>query len=308
MNTIHEVIEAQVVERVHQAELPCQPPEGSMARKRQSNRLTTQHIANHGVEGIFGEIARKHDLSVDEISTLAMQKLETDFPTLQFRKRKGITKSEINARLREVDEFLDQVLYVPQARIIPDGGIIEVLDDDGKWRVVLVTEAKYQGKDIENIRQGVLVGKNKDQDIMAAGNAIERSHKNVKEIANFMLGEQHFPYVLFLEGSNFLIETLTITRPDGREVVLEYNSSNLNRIDRLTAANYAMPINHNLCENRVVTSRGQAIMLQAASIYTQGLGGEWDSEDMLAIMLDVAKTSIKVLASDLFDQMTTSGK
>ncbi|MCB1257100.1 MAG: hypothetical protein KDB26_08355 [Microthrixaceae bacterium] len=280
----------------------------SVARKRQSNRLTTQHIANHGVEGIFGDIARKHDLSVDQISTLVMQKLEADFPTLKFRKRKEIAKSEINARLREVDEFLGQVLYVPQAKIIPDGGIVEVLDDNGKWRVILVTEAKYQGKDIENISQGVLVGTKKDQDIMAAGNAIERSHKNVREIANFMLGEQHFPYVLFLEGSNFLIETIVVTRPDGREVVLEYNSSNLNRIDRLTAANYAMPINHNLCENRVVTSRGQAIMLQAASIYTQGRGGEWDSEDMLAIMLDVAKTSIKMLASDLFDQMTTTGK
>lgn len=279
-----------------------------MARKRQSNRLTTQHIANHGVDGIFGEIARKHDLSVDEISTLAVQKLAVDFPTLKFRKRKHIHKSEINARLREVDEFLGQVLYVPQAKIIPDGGIIEVLDDNGKWRVVLVTEAKYQGKDIENIRQGLLVGTNKDQDIMAAGNAIERSHKNVREIANFMLGEQHFPYVLFLEGSNFLIETIVITRPDGRDVLLEYNSSNLNRIDRLTAANYSMPINHNLCENRVVTSRGQAIMLQAASIYTQGLGGEWDSEDMLAIMLDIANTSVRMLASDLFNQMTTNRK
>ncbi len=281
---------------------------GSMARKRQSNRLTTQHIANHGADGIFGEIAKKHDLSVDEISTLAAQKLAVDFPTLKFRKRKSINKSEINARLREVDEFLGQVLYVPQAKIIPDGGIIEVLDDDGKWRVILVTEAKYQGKDIENILKGELVGTKKDQDVMAAGNAIERSHKNVREIANFMLGEQHFPYVLFLEGSNFLLETIVITRPDGREVLLEYNSSNLNRIDRLTAANYSMPINHNLCENRIVTSRGQAIMLQAASIYTQGLGGEWDSGDMLAIMLDIARTSVRMLASDLFNQMTANRK
>lgn len=275
-----------------------------MARKRQSNRLTTQHIANHGVEGIFGEIAKNHDLSVGEISTLLAQQLEVQFPTMKFRKRKHLTKREINQKLREIDDYLGQELYVPQAKIIPDGGIVEVLDDNNEWRIILVAEAKYQGKDVENIAAGVLVGKKNDQDVMAAGNAIERSHKNIKEIANYMLGEQHFPYILFLEGSNFLTESLTVTRPDGREVVLQYDSSNLNRIDRLTAANYAMPINTNLCENRVVTSRGQAIMLQAASIYTQGRGGVWDSEDMLAIMLDVAKTSIKVLASDLFDQMT----
>lgn len=212
-------------------------------------------------------------------------------------------KSEINAKLKEIDDYLGQVLFLPQAEIRPDGGLIEVLDDDNEWRVVLVTEAKYQGKDIENIRQAVLVGKNKDQDLMAAGNAIERSHKNVREIANFMLGEQHFPYILFLEGSNFLTETISVVRPDGREVTLHYDSGSLNRIDRLTAVNYSMPINTNLCENRVVTSKGQAIMLQAASIYAQGKGGDWDGADMLAIMIEIATTSIKVLASDLFNQM-----
>ena len=57
------------------------------------------------------------------------------------------------------------------------GGIIEVKDKNNQWRIILVTEAKHQGKDIENISKGVLVGKNNDQDIMVAGNAIERSHK-----------------------------------------------------------------------------------------------------------------------------------
>lgn len=45
------------------------------------------------------------------------------------------------------------------ASIKPDGGIIEVQDDDGNWRVVVVSEAKHQGKDIENIKAGKLVGK-----------------------------------------------------------------------------------------------------------------------------------------------------
>lgn len=83
---------------------------------------------------------------------------------------------------------------------------------------------------------------------MSAGNAIERSHKNISEIANMMLAESHFPYVLFLEGSNFLTETIKVARPDGRVVTLEYDSGMLNRLDRLTAANYGMPINTNLCK------------------------------------------------------------
>lgn len=48
---------------------------------------------------------------------------------------------------------------MPNSSIKPDGGIIEVKDDNGNWRVVLVTEAKHQGQDIENIQKGKLVGK-----------------------------------------------------------------------------------------------------------------------------------------------------
>lgn len=275
-----------------------------MAKKNQSERLTIQHKESHGVEGIFGEEAKLHDLTVGEISHHVMAKLSEDYPQLSFRIRASIEKKEINEALQQVDPSLGQTLFVENASIIPDGGIIEVKDDNGLWRVVLVSEAKHQGKDIENIEKGVLVGKNKDQDLMAAGNAIERSHKNISEIANFMLAEAHFPYVLFLEGSNFLTETIHVARPDGRVVTLEYNSGMLNRLDRLTAANYGMPINTNLCKNKFVKHNDKTIMLQATSIYTQGDGGRWNKSKMFDIMLEISKTSLQVLGSDLFKQLT----
>ena len=277
-----------------------------MAKKNQSSRLTEQHNESHGVVGIFGEEAKLHDLAVGEISHLVIKQLEKEFPKLCFRYRKSIDKKEINEALKKVDSSLGQTLFVENSSIIPDGGIIEVKDDNDNWRVVLVSEAKHQGRDIENIQKGQLVGKNKDQDLMAAGNAIERSHKNISEIANFMLAECHFPYVLFLEGSNFLTESISVTRPDGRVVVLEYNSGMLNRLDRLTAANYGMPINTNLCKNKFVKPKDKTIMLQAASIYTQGDGGSWNTQKMFEIMLEISKTSLKVLGSDLFEQLTNN--
>ena len=167
-----------------------------------------------------------------------------------------------------------------------------------------MSEAKHQGKDIENIRNGIMVGKNNDQDLMVAGNAIERSHKNISEFANLMLKESYFPYVLFLEGTNFLTSNISVKRPDGRIVTINYNTGSLNRLDRLTSANYGMPINKNLCKNKFVKSNNKMIMLQAVSIYTQGNGEPWDNNEMLKIMLDVARTSIQVLASDLFNQLT----
>ena len=277
-----------------------------MAKKNQSNRLTNQHKDSRGVISIFGEDAKSHDIAVSTISHLVKSKLEELYPMLEFRFRKSVSKKEINHYLSKLDKDLGKTLFTQNASIIPDGGIIEVKDDSGSWRVVLVTEAKHQGKDIENIKSGKLVGKNNDQDLMAAGNAIERSHKNIAEIANFMLSEEHFPYIIFLEGSNFLTQTISVIRPDGRSVILEHDSGILNRLDRLTAANYGMPINTNLCKNKFIKNKDKSIMLQATSIYTTGDGSHWKPQEMFNIMLDVAQTSLKVLGSDIFNQLTRS--
>lgn len=276
-----------------------------MKGKQQSDRLTTQQKASDGVVGIFDENAQRHDKEVYSTSIIAMKQLQSEYPKLQFRYRSELPKQEINEALQKIDKCLGQTLFVPNARIKPDGGIIEVLDDNGNWRVVVVSEAKYQGKDIENIRKGKLVGKNNNQVLMAAGNAIERAHKNICEIANFMLTEPHFPYILFLEGSNFLTQNITIARSDGSTYTIAYDDGTLNRLDRLTAANYGMSINTNLCQNKFVSGNGITIMLQAASIYTQGDGAHWQDEDMVAIMLDVARTSLRMIGRDLFTQLTT---
>lgn len=277
-----------------------------MSKKNQSKRLTNQHKESQGVVGIFGNEAKSHDIAVGQISRLVIKQLEKEFPQLSFKYKTSISKKEINEALQRLDSELGQTLFVLNSSIKPDGGIIEVKDDNGNWRVVLITEAKHQGKDIENIQKGKLVGTDNNQDLMAAGNAIERSHKNISEIANFMLSESHFPYILFLEGSNFLTETISIKRPDGRVVTLDYDSGMLNRLDRLTSANYGMPINTNLCKNKFVKHHEKTIMLQAASIYTQGNGEKWDAKEMFDIMIEVSKSSLKALGSEIFNQITNN--
>ena len=263
-------------------------------KKKQTDRLTIQHIKSKGVEGIFEEAAQNHDGSVNEVSKLVFDILKNSYEGLTFRYREKIEKKEINAKLHDIDERLGVTLFVENSSIKPDGGIIEVKDKNGDWRIILVSEAKHQGKDIENIKKGILVGKNKDQDLMVAGNAIERSHKNINEIRNIMVGEKHFPYVLFLQGSNFLTEPMVVVRPDGRKVELRHDVGSLNRIDRLTAANYSMPINVNSCENIFITTEdGKKVMLQSVSIFTKPTS--WTAEEMIPIMIDVAETSLRVL-------------
>ena len=268
-------------------------------KKNQSRRLTSQHKKSKGVEGIFGDSAKLHDASVSKVSKLIIKQLKKQYPKLNFRYRINIKKEEINEVLKNINPELGQTLFVSNSSIKPDGGIIEVEDKESIWRIILISEAKRQGKDITNIKEGKQVGKKSDQDLMAAGNAIERSHKNISEMSNLMLAESHFPYVLFLEGSNFLTETVTAKRPDGRIVNLRYDSGMLNRLDRLTSSNYGMPIDTNLCKNKFIDHNGYKIMLQAASIYTQGDGEKWDAEEMFTIMVEIAETSIEVLEDDL---------
>ena len=95
-----------------------------MAKKNQSKRLTAQHKESHGVIGIFGEEAKLHDMTVGEISHHIIKQLEEDYPQLTVRYRSSIEKKEINEALKKVDPDLGQTLFVENASIIPDGGII----------------------------------------------------------------------------------------------------------------------------------------------------------------------------------------
>jgi len=261
--------------------------------KKQTDRLRIEKVRGQGPKEIFGANAQIHDKSVNSFSKAVFETLKTDFPNLEFRFKDKIRKKEINEKLNAVDARLGVTIFVENASIKPDGGIIEVKDKDDKWHIVLVCEAKHHGKDIENIRKGVLVGKNNNQELMVAGNAIERSHKNINEVRNIMIDEKHFPYILFLQGSNFLTEPITVTKPDGTEVILKRDVGSLNRIDRLTSANFSLPINQNSCENIFITIDGKSVMLQAVSIYTKPT--EWTVEEMLPIMMDVSTTSLRIL-------------
>ena len=271
--------------------------EPKLKGKGQATRLGKQHELAGGPLGIFGKEAQKHDLSVHKISPLILETLKDNYPHLTFRLRNSLPKKEIHAKLASLNQKLGQDLFVNESSIKPDGGIIEVKDKQSNWRVILVGEAKHQGNDVEMIEAGIKQGKNKDADLMVAGNAIERVHKNILEIRNFMLDEDHFPYVVFIQGSNFATETFFVKTPDGRGVKIEHDSGTLNRIDRVTASNYGMKINQNNCRNIFVECGKREQMLQVASLYFQC--PPWTTKSMLAIMWDVAVTSLEVLSESI---------
>ena len=261
---------------------------------RQFRRLQKQQEASGGPAGIFGETAREHDLSIRDVMREINTNLSSELSSLDFRHRMRISKREINDKLSAVDSNLGQILFVQNASIQPDGGIIEVKDRHGNYRVLLVGESKHQGNDVEKIRAGIKQGKNKDADLMVAGNAIERVHKNIQEFRNLMLDEIYFPYVVFLQGSNFATSTFYVESPDGRQVKISHDAGSLNRIDRVTASSFGMEINQNHCRNSFVDIDGNMQMLQAASLYFQS--DPWVPHDMMVIMWEIAMTSLEILS------------
>ena len=148
---------------------------------------------------------------------------------------------------------------------------------------------KHQGNDIEKIQQGIKQGKNKDQDLMVAGNAIERVHKNIQEFRNYMISDKYFPYIVFLQGSNFATSTFEVPDPYGRKVTIKHDAGNLNRIDRVTAGNYSMSINTNLCRNKIINGNN----FQSASLYFKAT--EWSNSEMYIISLKITQTSLSVI-------------
>jgi len=264
--------------------------------KRQFERLRRQHELAGGPIGIFGDLARKHDLAISKVMERVFERLQSEWP-FTFRHRREISKKEINAKLASVDTELGKVLFVENSSIRPDGGLIEVIDKHGAYRAVLTSESKHQGNDVQKILAGEKQGKNKDQDLMTAGNAIERMHKNIQEFRNFMINERHFPYVVFLQGSNFATETFFVRSIDGRDIKIAHDAGNMNRIDRVSSASYGMDINRNYCRNAFVELDGNTQMLQAASLYFQA--DTWYANDMAVILWEVALTSLEILFDDL---------
>lgn len=265
--------------------------------KGQSKRLEIQQKLAGGPVGIFGDEAKKHDGLIRDAVEIVLQSSKEYFPKLNFRYRHEISKQEINDQLQRIDDNLGKVLFVKNAKIKPDGGIVEVKDKHDRYRVLLIGESKHQGNDIQKIKDGIKQGKNKDSDLMVAGNAIERVHKNILEFRNYMMEELYFPYVVFTQGSNFATETFFVRSPSGRDVKIAHDAGNMNRIDRMTASSFGMGINKNHCKNKSIELDGNIRMLQAASLYFKAY--PWTVDEMVNILWGIIKTSFDVLSDDL---------
>jgi type II restriction enzyme len=92
----------------------------------------------------------------------------------------------------------------PDTSMKPDGGILSVVDREGRRHAILVVEVKNQGTNVERVAEGL-----KEQ---AKGNAIERLGKNVIGFRAMLLTENIMPFVCFGYGCDFAKESSILDR------------------------------------------------------------------------------------------------
>jgi type II restriction enzyme len=219
-------------------------------------------------------VARKADLRIQRAGTIinltsskqettlghalkeVVAKLIADFG-LPLQHEKDWMLTDVIGQLR--NDFEDVTFGKPLERssMRPDGGILSVVDNDGRQHPILITEVKNQGTNDARAAEG--------KPRQAMGNAIERLGKNVIGFRAAMLPEDIMPFVCFGYGCDFA---------DGSSIR-----------DRVMTIAMFGPLNE-VC----VVNLGDGGRFNRGSFFFRE--EEWSQGEMVNVMYDVASRSI----------------
>jgi len=151
----------------------------------------------------------------------------------------------------------DWFYHFATSSIKPDGGILSLLDADGKKYPILISEVKNQGTNALRAQEGL-----KKQ---AKGNAIERLGKNVIGLRTALFYESIFPFVCFGYGCDFADDSSILDRVSTIAMFGKLNATHL----------------HNT---------GEGGRFNRGSFYFRE--ERWSVDEMSNILFDVAERSI----------------
>jgi len=139
----------------------------------------------------------------------------------------------------------------------PDGGILSMLNTEGREFPILISEVKNQGTNDLRVAEG-----KKKQ---SRGNAIERLGKNVLGFRTAMMDEQIFPFLCFGYGGDFADDSSIL--------------------DRVTTIAMFGPLN-----TVSVVNEGEGGRFNRGSFFFRE--EHWSADEMADVMVDVAGRSI----------------
>jgi type II restriction enzyme len=183
-------------------------------------------------------------------------KLIADFG-IPLEHKKDWVLTEVVERLRHDFPEVPFGEPLPRSSMRPDGGILSVLDKEGREHPILIAEVKNQGTNDARAAEG--------KPRQAMGNAIERLGKNVIGFRAAMLAEDIMPFVCFGYGCDFA---------EGSSIR-----------DRVMTIAMFGPLNE-VC----VVNPGDGSRFNRGSFFFRE--DEWSESEMVDVMYDIASRSI----------------
>ncbi|MCY4625492.1 MAG: hypothetical protein OXC99_10905 [Chloroflexi bacterium] len=157
-----------------------------MARKDQLREQRTGTVINLS--------SKKQEETLGKALKSVVASLEGIF-SLRYHHEKDWKLADIVARLRTAFPEVEFYYTFESSNMRPDGGILSIEDDNGRFYPILIVEVKNQGTNDLRLKEG--------KPIQAKGNAIERLGKNVIGLRTALLAESIFPFVCFGYGYDF---------------------------------------------------------------------------------------------------------
>lgn len=179
------------------------------------------------------------------------------FPQIQLCHDSKWMLHDVVSVLKEEFPEVDFMCNFKTTSMMPDGGILSIVDRNGKKKPILISEKKNQGTN--DLR--ALEGRGRQ----AKGNAIERLGKNVIGFRTAMRSESIFPFVCFGDGCDFEARSTILDRV---VTVAQFGSLNKTYLHK---------------QNEGYFDRGSFYFREK----------EWTEKEMHKICLDIACRSIQ---------------
>lgn len=147
--------------------------------------------------------SKKQESELGRALKAAAERLDSEFG-IRLEHERQWKLVDVVELLRSTFPEVDFHCHFETSSMRPDGGILSMLDHDGRRYPVLITEVKNQGTNDLRAQEG----KNKQ----AKGNAIERLGKNVIGFRTAMMAESIVPFICFGYGCDFADDSPILDR------------------------------------------------------------------------------------------------
>ena len=187
-----------------------------MSSSEQLSKIQKHSGGGKGLTKTSNKMDKLISICVDEIKV----KLQNQYhDRICLHHEKKIYLKDIVAKLKKIYPNEDWLYNFETSTIKPDGGILYLVDKNGKKYPILIAEQKSQGTNNRVVQE---TGKKQ-----ARGNAIERLGKNLIGLRTWLKDEEIFPFVCFGSGCDFEEDSSILDRISTMAEFSKLNSTNL---------------------------------------------------------------------------------